>query len=345
MKSTAFCILVSCGLTFGLPAVAQSGNVPNIEDIEMRPVLKGKKNDFPWFNERFGLSWFELESAYSEQEIDAFLARWRSTFPDDPEAWISSANWNWRKSQVEMMFQANPQGGFFVTEETIDDETFGIRRADGGEGDQSSFVTGGISTDKNRYAHALALYVEGLKKFPNRVDLHEIIADFHIHFGNYAELINHLELMPSKLRNTEIPLEQANYQPVQQNKDEIIAGIFHRVIIELMEIGEAKSIETFLETAQLMTRAVPKNPVAWTNLVNAQYFMGNKRGAYSAAQRAHALAPEDEIIVWNLATLSLDLGLRAEAIEHNNWLINNASDPNLLERAQAELELMSVGSK
>lgn len=338
--AVAKCLLVLFALTHQVSA--QTTAAPRIEDIPMRPLVRDQIENSEWFVQRFGLSWIELENSYSLGEVDAFLSRWRQTFPNDPEAWISSANWNARNSQQTMIFQADPQPGFFVTEGAMDDGTVGMRRVDGQEGAQSSFVTEGQFTDTERYNAAVAFFEVGMKKFPHRVDLYEIYAGFHIYFGNYDSLLEILGDVPDSIRSAKAPLEGTNYQPVQYSKDQVISRIFHSAHLELMKKGELQSTEVMLASAQLMTRAIPNDPIAWNDLVSVQYTLGNKQGAYSAAERAYALAPDDEVIVLNLATLSLDLGRRDRAIELNRWLLTNARDPNIFERAQAELELMGV---
>ena len=331
-----FCFI----LAVAFPAISKSENLPNIEDIPMEDIFATESGSFNWFEKRFGLTWDQLEGTYPEEDVDAFLGRWRTRFPDDPEAWISSFNWNWRKSQVPIMFQADPQPGFFITEEIMGEGTMGMRRIDGQRGPQSGFVTQSLSTDENRYSQAVALYTNGLHRFPYRVDLQESVAEFHLYFGNYDELTKHLSEFPAKLRASSDPLETTNYAPVPDEKDEVIAGIFHRSIMKLADRQEAQSREALVKTALLMTKAVPANPIAWSNLGSAYYNTSNKEGAYSAYKRAYTLAPDDEIIVLNMAIVSLDMGFREEAIELNNWLIDNAQDPSIAQRAYSELDLL-----
>ena len=89
--------IIVCGLLLWLPAAMAAGKV-SVESLPMKPPIEDPSPGADWFKARFGLSWLELESTYSADDVDRFLKRWRKTYPSDPDAWLSSASWNARQS-------------------------------------------------------------------------------------------------------------------------------------------------------------------------------------------------------------------------------------------------------
>jgi hypothetical protein len=148
----------------------------SVNALPMKPVISNPPPELQWFKTRFGLTWEELAENYSVEEVDQFLKRWRSTYPDDPEAWISSANWNSQQSQQMMLHMSSPEPGIFITAPGSQDGNLGLYRTDE---QGSEFVSEGTGTDEARLAEALRLYQEAQHKFPYRVDIYDNLAKFY----------------------------------------------------------------------------------------------------------------------------------------------------------------------
>ncbi|MET0071966.1 MAG: hypothetical protein ABW096_18145 [Candidatus Thiodiazotropha sp.] len=311
----------------------------SINELPMKPPIKKNDPNYQWFKARFGLTWEELETSYSVEEIDQFLLRWRNSYPNDPEAWISSANWNWRQAEQPMFYSSTNESGAYITEEGNDDEqSLALNQLNGGG---SEFIQIGKFTIEERREEALAIYNDAIQKFPYRTDIYDNIIKFHEYYTSYSKIPDVLHTMSLSLPHDH-SLETTNYQTEQQSRNDILVNMFHTAAMRLYSVESQAAADALLDVTLLMTRTLPKSQIAWNDLVAAYDLLGNAQGAYGAARKAYELSPNDEIVVVNLAKYSIELGYRNEAIKLNKWLLENAQFPELKERAKADLRLLGV---
>ncbi len=313
----------------------------DVDTLPMKPVISAPSPEMKWFKARFGLTWNELAENYSVEDVDRFLQRWRSTYPDDPEAWISSANWNAQQSQQSMLHMSAPMLGASITGKVSDGdgEDIVIHPLDG---KQSEFMSESKYTDKNRLSEALRFYQEVQKRFPYRVDNYENLASFYFILGQYDKLVDTLRMKSRAIMNTDRELEGVNYQKLNVSKEQIMFHSFHKALFVLNQENSEAALNAQLELALLITRTLPDNPIAWSDLVNVYYRRGDTLAAYKAASKAYEIDPKDEIIVINLATCCIELGFKEEAIKHYRWILNNSKDPKMKAQARADLKLLGV---
>ena len=335
---TAPLLALLCCVQGLLPTAASADEKISVDALPMRPVISNPSPERNWFQARFGLTWDELAANYSVEEVDQFLQRWRSTYPDDPEAWISSANWNRQQSQQSMLHSSTAELGVFVTEPGPEGSV-GLRRPDDQE---SGFISGGIHTDEPRLSAALRLFQEAQERFPYRVDVYDNLANFYFTLGRYEKQLDTLRTMTQAIRETDRDLEWINYQTLRVSKEEVLFNSFHYAANDLYQVDSEAALDANLELALLMTQTLPNNSIAWNNLVVAHERLGNKMGAYQAAQKAYEIDPNDEIIVINLAKYCIELGFNEEAIRHYRWIIRNSDNPEFRETARADLELLGA---
>jgi len=310
----------------------------SVDALPMKPVISNPRPELDWFKARFGLTWDELAEKYNIEEVDRFLLRWRITFPDDPEAWISSANWNWQQSEQPMIYMSTTEGGAYITGEGKDGSV-GLHRSDerGNE-----FFSVGSRTDPARLSEALGFFQNAQQRFPYRVDIYEQLASIYLTLEQYEKAVETLRLMSRSIMETKHSLQGVNYKTVHDSREKVLLSLCHRVSVDLFQVESKAAEDAQLELALLMTRTLPNNAIAWNNLVAAYDRVGNKTAAYQAAQKAYQIDPKDEIIVVNLAKYCFELGFREEAIRHYRWIINNSKRSDLKERARADLELLGV---
>src|SRR5437773_43599 len=115
----------------------------------------------------------ELHDRKAEAEIEPLLEEWREKKPNDPDAWITSANYYFNQRQV-MISTKKPEKGDFVVSDPKTGKT-----------------AGSISFEQNKGSvnRAAELLQEATKKFPNRLDIWCGLAFIDQESGNYdAEL-------------------------------------------------------------------------------------------------------------------------------------------------------------
>jgi hypothetical protein len=97
----------------------------------------------------------ELHDRTAEAEIEPLLNEWREKTPNDPDAWIASANYYFNQRRVAISTKKPEKGDFVVS-----DPKTGKR-------------VGSISFEQNKGGvnRAAELVQEAAKKFSNRLDV------------------------------------------------------------------------------------------------------------------------------------------------------------------------------
>ncbi len=327
----------------------------DVDALPMKPVISAPSPELNWFKARFGLTWNELAKNYSIEEVDRFLQRWRSTYPDDPEAWISSATWNEQQSQQKQFHLSTSESGTYITEEGSFVYIYG-KESDGDrenlafhspDEQQGEFMSSSTYIDKNRVSEALRFYQEAQKRFPYRVDVYDGLVALYFRLGQYNNQVDTLRAMSRAIMHTDRELEGANYYKEKLNaskKQGILSVSCQKSLMLLSQQNSKAALNAQLELTLLMTHTLPGNPIAWNNLVQIYYRNGDKLAAYKAASKAYEIDPKDEIIVINLATLCIELGLKEEAVKHYHWILSNSKDPKMKAQARADLKLLGISN-
>jgi tetratricopeptide (TPR) repeat protein len=326
------CAVVAVALT-SVAATSGGKKIP-VDQLPMGPVPASSVKD--WFRARFGLSWSELESRYTTAEVDRFLLRWRNTFPDDAEAWLSSANWNARKSAEEVMHMSAPQDGRSLTQEGAE----GALTLNGANGHTTAFVTETTHYSPARIAEAKRLYEEGERKFPYRLDIYDSHARMLFITGEYSQEITVLGRMAEAVSNPALVFESSNYQKVGSHAKDLLLGSLHEESGRLSEIESGEAATARLDIALLTTRMLPQSAIAWNDLTAAYDRQGNVDAAFRTARKAYELAPTDEYVVMDLAQYCMDFGLTAEAIQHYRWIVKNGKEQRFIDTARAKLSTL-----
>ena len=97
----------------------------------------------------------ELRDRKADAQIEPLLNEWREERPNDPEAWITSANYYFNKRQMMISTKKPEKGDFTVTDK------------------KTGNAAGSISfeSDEGAAKRAVELLEEATKKFPDRLDI------------------------------------------------------------------------------------------------------------------------------------------------------------------------------
>lgn len=337
-------VVLLCSIeVFLLTSEAFAGQKIDVDALPMKPVISAPSPELKWFKARFSLTWNELAENYSVEEVDRFLQRWRSTYPDDPEAWISSANWNGHQSQQSMLHLNTLEHGTFLTGKGADgDGGYVALHSQGGK--PNNFLSVSTYTDANRLSKALHFYQEAQKRFPYRVDIYDNLAAFYFIQGQYNKQVDTLRTMSRTIMETDREPEGTNYQKLNVSKEQIMLNSFHKAFSVLNQENSEAALNAQLELALLTIQTLPDNPIAWNNLTAAYDRRGDKLAAYKAASKAYEIDQKDEIIVINLAKYCIELGFKEEAIKHYRWILSNSEYPGMKQRAREDLELLGASN-
>ncbi len=126
----------------------------------------------------------ELRDRKADAQIEPLLNEWRENRPNDPEAWITSANYYFNKRQMMISIKKPEKGDFTVTDK------------------KTGKVAGSISfeSDEGAAKRAAELLEEATKKFPDRLDIWCGLAFTFQEMGNFDSELSILQKMVAYAR-------------------------------------------------------------------------------------------------------------------------------------------------
>src|SRR5205809_2868314 len=121
----------------------------------------------------------ELHDRKAEAEIEPLLEEWREKKPNDPDAWITSANYYFNQRQVMISTKKPQKGDFSLTDK------------------KTGKVTGSIAfeQDKGNMKRAADLLQQATMKFPDRLDIWCGLAFIYQENGDFESEMSTLQRM------------------------------------------------------------------------------------------------------------------------------------------------------
>lgn len=314
-------------LTIFTPLIAQDEDKTWKKEI---PKIYIPKNGENWFKIRFGMTWSELEEKH-RPKIDDFLLKWRTAYPDDPEAWSSSASWLARNSFMMNMGNV-AEGGAYVIDEN---------------GNAVSLETGKIIEIpkevvlvKEKAKEAIVLYEKNIEKFPHRADFYLELANFYIRIEQPQKAVPVMEKLSSAFPKIKDKIEIYNYRKIKDDPEFLVIDLMQQVFITLDQEGGKDAVKLQNNIALLQTRFAPSHILGWNSLAYTMEKSGKPNEVYKALKMALKIDPKDDIVRLNIANKCVELDLDDEALTHWKWLEKNSKDEKLVKRAKAEIKAL-----
>ena len=234
----------------------------------------------------------ELHDRKAEAEIEPLLEEWREKKPNDPDAWITSANYYFNQRQV-MISTKKPEKGDFVVSDPKTGKT-----------------AGSISFEQNKGSvnRAAELLQEATKKFPNRLDIWCGLAFIDQESGNFDAELSTLRDMVAYARDHATELKWLKGENLPQPPDQFIPEKLHSYGLYYEKKENPKDDNRFLEIAKFSAEQFPNHPYAFNDV--AMYFsvIGDNAKTREWLERANRIDPKDTLVMMNLGHICSKLG-------------------------------------
>ena len=164
-------------------------------------------------------------------------------------------------------------------------------------GGQAGFVYQGyFITDSAQVDSATMTLHEGIKKFPNRLDLYFGLAATYLYIGQPDKMTGVVEEAMKQ--------EKKNKGNWLWSGDEILPDVtdymYERVQEDFARFWEAEDLERTERVAQMAVKYYPKRAEYWNNMGAVAMWKNDKKKAMKYFQKALKLNPDDELIKGNI---------------------------------------------
>lgn len=262
-------------------------------------------------------------------QIDALLDEWRAKNPDDPDAWITSANYYFNQSVGPNISTQPPgKGDYALTDKKTGKKAGSI-----------SFKPGVARTSRD----AAAILQEGTVKFPDRLDIwcgltwmYQERGDFDNEFATLKKMVAYVHEHPDGLK-------WLKGEPIDEPANQFVPDKLHSYGLYYGKKEDPEDDKRMLQIATFSADQFPNHPYAFNDV--AVYYSINHDYAKTREwlEKAHQVDPKDSLVMYNLGYTSEKLGDKAAARKWYEEVIK--ADPNGEHAQKAKLALAKLKKK
>ena len=267
----------------------------------------------------------ELQSQKADgAQIDSLLDEWRAKSPNDPDAWITSANYYFNQSVGPMISTKRPEKG-----------DFGLKsKKTGKDAGSISFKPGIAQTSRE----ANALLQEATNKFPDRLDIWCGLTWMYQERGDFDNELATLKKMVAYAREHPTGLKWLKDEPIPDSADKFVPEKLHSYALYYEKKDTPEDDQRFFKIATFATEQYPNHPFAYNDIALYHSNTGDRKKAREWLEKAHQVDPKDGLVMYNLGRISADLGDRAAARKWYEESIKVDPDGDHAEPAKAALK-------
>jgi tetratricopeptide (TPR) repeat protein len=278
----------------------------------------------------------DWKAKVEEAHRDQALADWRKREPDNPDAWVLSANWALEQAGSINIRGAKgaplPKGNYKLE---LRDGKMVVIGADGKPAGDIVPEPGRAGTTK-----AASYLIEGLKKWPYRADMYCGLATIYAQGQLWPEHMATLRAFVDAARLQAGKLRWCHDEALDAPEDVLLADKLHSFAIAQFDLQNEAADKRFFEIAQLVVRACPKSAKGYNDIAVFHGLSKNWKAAQPALEKASQVAPDDALVWMNLGENCDRLGKTDAARRAFQQVIDLNTDPSLVKDAQAKLEAL-----
>ena len=266
----------------------------------------------------------ELQKLKADAQIDPLLDEWRAQKPNDPDAWITSANYYFNLALSPTVSTKPSERGDF---DIVDKKTGKIAGS-------MSFKPHDALAKK-----AAQFLAEATKRFPNRLDIWCGLAYMHQERGDFESEFATLKSMVTYARDHSTELRWLKGAPLPAPRDEFLADKLHTYTLYYHK----KDAKPFLKLATFAAEQFPNKVYAYNDVAALNADSGDDKGAREWLEKANLVAPKDTLVLMNLGRVCANLGDVASAGKYFGQVVT--LEPNGKYAQQAKEALRKLKKK
>ena len=208
---------------------------------------------------------------------------------------------------------------------------------------------GSISTngdlDPGLRQRALDLTGQGFEKFPERLDIGFGLAQVQFKMGKKKEAVATLGRILKVSKEKPEELKCGNGEKLPAPAAEMVPESIHGYTVPLFEEGTEESTQLCKELAEATIAAYPEHPFCYNILAAIADTKGDQKEMLRLLKLAHEKAPEDALVLLNLAEAQKGAKLTKEAIASYKRVLELEADEELKDAAKEGIEALESGEE
>jgi len=232
----------------------------------------------------------QLLDQHAEGQIEPLLTEWREKAPDDPDAWITSANYYFNQRQTNISAKKPGPGDFTLTDE------------------KTGKVAGSISFEQNEadVKRAAELLEEATTKFPDRLGIWCGLAFIYQESGDFDNELSTLKKMVAHAREHPRHLKWEG-KPLKGPADQFIPEKLHEYGLYYEKKENPEDDKRWYQIATLATDQYPNDPQGFKDAAGYWADIGEWQKARESFEKAHQLDPKSAQPLIALGQVSVEM--------------------------------------
>jgi tetratricopeptide (TPR) repeat protein len=234
----------------------------------------------------------ELSAQKSDAQIEPLLSEWREKNPNDPDAWITSANYHFNQRQTIISTKKPQKGDFALTDKKT--------------GKQAGSIS--FEADKGAINRAVELLKEATRKFPDRLDIWCGLAFIQQEGGDFDSELSTLKNMATYAHDHPAQLQWLKGEKLSEPPDQFVAKKLHSYGLYYEKKENPEDDQRFLKIAMLATEQFPNLPYGFNDVAMFYSIGGDQAKTREWLEKANRIAPNDTLVLMNLGRICSKLG-------------------------------------
>jgi tetratricopeptide (TPR) repeat protein len=233
----------------------------------------------------------QLVDQHAEAQIEPFLTEWREKAPDDPDAWITSANYYFNQRQTNISTKKPGPGDITLTDK------------------KTGKIAGSVSFEQNKpgMKRAAELLQEATTKFPDHLDIWCGLAFMYQQSGDFDNELSTLRKMVAYAREHPTQLKWLKGEPLSEPADKFVPDKLHEYGLYYEEKENAEDDKRWFQIATLVTDQYPNDPQGFKDAAGYWADIGEWKKARESFEKAHQLDPKSVVTLIALGQVSVEM--------------------------------------
>jgi tetratricopeptide (TPR) repeat protein len=232
----------------------------------------------------------QLLDQQAEAQIEPLLTEWREKAADDPDAWITSANYYFNQRQTNISTNKPGPGDITLT-------------------DKKGKVAGSISFEQadDNIKRAADLLQEATTKFPDHLDIWCGLAFIYQESGDFDGELSTLRKMVAYAREHPTRLKWLKGEPLSEPADKFVPEKLHEYGQYYEKKENPEDDRRWFQISTLATEQYPKDPEGFNDAAGYWADVGEWQKARESVERAHQIDPKAVGALLNLGQISIEM--------------------------------------